>query len=222
MLLLASATARAAAPSPAPSAAPPLTVLYLNATRLDFYYNRFLIEGDGNVRLRTSDGFTVTGDAFSMDLKLNRFMVAGHVTLHDSTGTVSGAAISDFLDFRRIYFVPVTGEPDRWTFLDGDLAHPVKGRVMPDDAFYFPQRRRASEHHRDRCDRRHQDLRPLRQRPHLLSQRRRAAGHIRRQLLVQPVFRAEHALGRQRRSHLDDGRQPQRAHRPSPALRSDL
>ena len=138
MLLLASATARAAAPSPAPSAAPPHTVLYLNATRLDFYYNRFLIEGDGNVRLRTSDGFTVTGDSFTMDLKLNRFMVAGHVTLHDSTGTVSGAAISDFLDFQRIYFVPVTSEPDRWTFLDGDLAHPVKGRVMPDDAFYFP------------------------------------------------------------------------------------
>jgi len=96
------------------------------------------MEADGNVRLRTSDGFTVSGDAFSMDLKLNRFMVAGHVTLHDATGTVSGAAISDFLNFRRIYFVPVTTEPDRWTFLDGDLAHPVKGRVMPDDAFYFP------------------------------------------------------------------------------------
>jgi hypothetical protein len=138
MLLLACAAGRAAAPTPAPTAAPPHTILYLKATRLDFYYNRFLIEGDGNVRLRTSDGFTVTGDAFSMDLKLNRFMVAGHVTLHDASGTVSGAAISDFLDFKRIYFVPVTGEPDRWTFIDGDLAHPVKGRVMPDDAFYFP------------------------------------------------------------------------------------
>ena len=110
----------------------------MNATRLDFYYNRFLIEGDGNVRIRTSDGFTVTGDTFSMDLKLNRFMVAGHVVLHDATGTVSGAAIADFLDFRRIYFVPVTSEPDRWTFLDGDLVHPVKGREMPGDAFYFP------------------------------------------------------------------------------------
>lgn len=114
-------------------------MLYLDATKLDFYYNQFLIEGDGNVRLRTSDGFTVTGDAFTMDLKLNRFMVAGHVTLHDATGTVQGAAISDFLDFRRIYFVPVTSAPDRWTFLDGDLAHPAKGREMPGDAFYFPQ-----------------------------------------------------------------------------------
>jgi hypothetical protein len=126
------------APSPQPSASPPRTILYLTAKRIDFYYDRFLLEADGNIHLRTSDGFTVTGDAFSMDLKLNRFMVAGHVTLHDASGTVSGAAISDFLDFERIYFVPVTTEPDRWTFLDGDLAHPAKGRVMPDDAFYFP------------------------------------------------------------------------------------
>jgi hypothetical protein len=130
MLLLASAAARAQST--------PITLLYLNAKSINFYYDRFLLEADGNVRLRTSDGFTVTGDAFSMDLKLNRFMVAGHVTLHDSSGTVSGAAISDFLDFKRIYFVPVTSEPDRWTFLNGDLAHPAKGRVMPGDVFYFP------------------------------------------------------------------------------------
>jgi hypothetical protein len=138
--ILACSAVRAAtpAPSPQPSAAPPRSVLYLTAKRIDFYYDRWLLEADGNVRLRTSDGFTVTGDAFSMDLKLNRFLVAGHVTLHDASGTVSGAAISDFLDFSRIYFVPVTTEPDRWTFLNGDLAHPVKGRVMPDDAFYFP------------------------------------------------------------------------------------
>ncbi|MGA9945039.1 MAG: hypothetical protein WBP75_08365 [Candidatus Cybelea sp.] len=146
ILSFACGAARAATPSPAPSVAPTpqstpepaKSLLYLSAKRLDFFYNRFLIEGDGEVRVRTSDGFTVTGDSFSMDLKLNRFMVAGNVTLHDATGTVSGAAISDFLDFRRIYFVPVTSEPDRWTFLNGDLVHPVKGRVMPGDAFYFP------------------------------------------------------------------------------------
>ncbi len=138
VILACGASAAASAPAPTPTPQPPRTVLYLSATRIDFYYDRFLLEADGKVRLRTSDGFTITGDAFSMDLKLNRFMVAGNVTLHDATGTVSGAAISDFLDFRRIYFVPVTTEPDRWTFLDGDLAHPVKGRVMPGDAFYFP------------------------------------------------------------------------------------
>ncbi|MGA8473614.1 MAG: hypothetical protein WB681_00975 [Candidatus Cybelea sp.] len=140
MLFLACRGTRAATPQPTatPSPAPPRTILYLSAKRIDFYYDRFLVEADGNVRLRTSDGFTVTGDAFSMDLKLNRFLVAGHVTLHDATGQASGAAISDFLDFSRIYFVPVTTEPDRWTFLDGDLVHPAKGREMPGDAFYFP------------------------------------------------------------------------------------
>ncbi len=138
-LFLASTAVGAAAPT---NPEPPQTVLHLSATHLNFYYNRFLIEGDGNIRVRTSDGFTVTGDAFSMDLKLNRFMVAGHVTLHDATGTISAAAISDFLDFRRIYFVPVTSEPDRWTFIDGDLAHPAKGREMPGDAFYLS----VSEH----------------------------------------------------------------------------
>jgi hypothetical protein len=124
--------------SAARAADPPHTLLYIKADHIAFYYDRFLLEADGHVRLRTSDGFNVTGDAFSMDLKLNRFLVAGNVTLHDSSGTISGAAISDFLDFQRIYLVPVTSEPDRWTFLNGDLAHPQKGRVMPDDAFYFP------------------------------------------------------------------------------------
>ncbi len=132
------ANAATPAPSPSPASPAPRTILRLTADRIDFYYDRFLLEADGNVRLQTSDGFTVSGDSFTMDLKLNRFMVAGHVTLRDSSGTVSGAAISDYLDFRRIYFVPLTTEPDRWTFLDGDLAHPVKGRVMPGDTFYFP------------------------------------------------------------------------------------
>lgn len=128
----------APAPQASETPAPPQTLLYLSAKRVEFYYDRFLIEADGNVQVKTSDGFTVTGDTFSMDLKLNRFLVAGNVTLHDASGTVSGAAISDFLDFQRIYFVPVTSEPDRWTFLNGDLAHPAKGREMPGDAFYFP------------------------------------------------------------------------------------
>jgi hypothetical protein len=115
------------------------TTMQLSASHISFYYDQFLVEADGNVRITTTDGFTVTGDAFSMDLKLNRFLVAGHVTLQYGTQRVSGAAISDFLDFNRIYFVPVTTEPDRWTFLNGDLMHPVKGRVMPGDTFAFPQ-----------------------------------------------------------------------------------
>jgi hypothetical protein len=114
------------------------TMMQLSASHIAFYNDQFEVEADGNVRVTTNDGFTVTGDAFSMDLKLNRFLVAGHVTLQYGNERVSGAAISDFLDFNRIYFVPVTSEPDRWTFLNGDLTHPVKGRIMPGDVFAFP------------------------------------------------------------------------------------
>jgi hypothetical protein len=114
------------------------TLVRLHADHIAFYYDRFLIEADGHVRIETSDGFSVSGDAFSMDLKLNRFLIAGHVSLKTKTDTVNGAAVSDFLDFNRLYFVPVTSEPDRWTFLNDDLAHPVKGRIMPGDVFYFP------------------------------------------------------------------------------------
>jgi len=121
---------------PADAAEPVL--VRLSADRVQFYYDRFLVEADGNVRVQASNGLVATGDAFSMDLKLNRYVLAGHVTLRTSSGSASGAAIADFLDFDRIYFVPVTSEPDRWTFLNGDLAHPVKGRIMPGDVFYFP------------------------------------------------------------------------------------
>jgi hypothetical protein len=114
------------------------TLVRLHADHIAFYYDRFLVEADGHVRVETSDGFSVTGDAFSMDLKLNRFLVAGHVTMTTKSDTVRGAAVADFLDFNRLYVVPVTSEPDRWTFLNNDLQHPAKGRIMPGDTFYFP------------------------------------------------------------------------------------
>ncbi len=125
-------------PSPTESATPAPTIVRLTADHIEFYYDRFLIEADGHVRLDSSDGLVATGDAFSMDLKLNRFLLAGHLSLSLRGQTINGAAISDFLDFNRMYFVPVTTGPDRWTFLNGDLAHPAKGRMMPGDAFYFP------------------------------------------------------------------------------------
>lgn len=114
------------------------TIVRLTADHIAFYYDTFLIEADGNVRVRTSDGFSASGDAFSMDLKLNRFLLAGHVSLEARGEHAAGAALSDFLDFNRIYFIPVSTQPDRWTFLNGDLVHPVKGRIMPGDTFAFP------------------------------------------------------------------------------------
>ncbi|HEU5480661.1 MAG TPA: hypothetical protein VFU90_12535, partial [Candidatus Tumulicola sp.] len=67
------------------------TIVRLTADRIDFYYDRFLIEADGHVRLQTSDGFSAEGDAFSMDLKLNRYLLAGNVTLRANGQQASGA-----------------------------------------------------------------------------------------------------------------------------------
>ncbi|MDE2482131.1 MAG: hypothetical protein KGN02_08070 [bacterium] len=130
-LVLALSCARAEA------AAPPTTIR-LHADRIAFYYDRYLIEADGHVRVTTSDGTTLTGDTFSMDLKLNRFLIASNVTLRSAGGNLSGAAIADFLAFKRVYFVPVLEKPDRWTYENGDFEHPIKGRQMPGDTFYFP------------------------------------------------------------------------------------
>jgi hypothetical protein len=130
------------APSPAPLAsatpAPPRTVVSLRADHIDFYYDRYLIEASGHVQVQTSNGMTINGDAFSMDLRLNRFLVASHVHLRSAGGNLDGAAIADFLAFDRIYFVPVISKPDRWTYENGDFAQPLKGRQMPGDVFYFP------------------------------------------------------------------------------------
>jgi hypothetical protein len=132
-------------PTPTPSSNPGPTIVRLSADRVQFFYDRFLVEADGNVRVRTSDGMTMSGDAFSMDLKLNRFLLAGHVHMQNPSGAQDGAAVADFLEFDRVYFVPLTREtqsatgiPDRWTFVGGDFAHPAKGREMPGDTFYFP------------------------------------------------------------------------------------
>jgi hypothetical protein len=120
-----------------------MTLIHLQADSVTFYYDRFLVEADGHVRLTASDGTSMTGDAFSMDLKLNRFMLAGHVHMQDSQGAQDGAALADFIAQSRVYFVPITSEPDRWTFLNGDFAHPAKGREMPGDTFFFPDLSRA-------------------------------------------------------------------------------
>jgi hypothetical protein len=123
------------APRAAAAAAGPIR---LQADRIRFYYDRYLVEADGHVRVRLANGVTMTGDTFSMDLKLNRFLIASHVHLRSAHGNLDGAAIADFLDFDRIYFVPVISEPDRWTYENDDFTKPLKGRIMPGDVFYFP------------------------------------------------------------------------------------
>ena len=93
---------------------------------------------DGNVDARLGDGTHITGNTFAMDLRLNRFVIAGNVTVTAAGVTQHGAAFSEFFDFDRAYFIPITSEPDRWTFASGDYAHPLLGREMPGDTFFLP------------------------------------------------------------------------------------
>jgi len=136
----------AVTPAPAGGAASPvaapagrrLAAFGLFADRIAFYSNRFIIGADGHVAVTLGDGTRVTGNTFAMDLRLNRFVVAGNVTVRANGREIAGAAFADYLDFDRAYFVPVVTEPDRWTFAAGDYAHPLLGREMPGDTFFLP------------------------------------------------------------------------------------
>jgi hypothetical protein len=112
--------------------------LSLSADSVRFYGDRFLLEADGNVRVQLDHRYTIVGHTFSMDLRLNRFVVAGNVRVMGPDTDLQGAGFGDFIDTRRIYFVPLLDQPDRWTFENMDFAHPFKGREMPGDPFFLP------------------------------------------------------------------------------------
>ncbi|MDQ2817087.1 MAG: hypothetical protein M3T49_02590 [Candidatus Eremiobacteraeota bacterium] len=112
-------------------------VISLSAQRIEYFSDAATIQARGGVKVALAGAVTMEGDAFSMDIALRRFVVAGHVRLSGPWGTYRGAAAADFLAFRRVYFVPLEPQADRWTFKDGDFAHPEKGRIMPGDAFFL-------------------------------------------------------------------------------------
>jgi hypothetical protein len=124
--------------TPTPFTGRRLAALSIVAQHVAFYSNRFIVGADGDVAVTLGDGTKITGNTFSMDLRLNRFVIAGNVTLTAGATVVHGAAFSEFLDFDRGYFLPLIEEPDRWTYTQGDYAHPLLGRVMPGDAFFLP------------------------------------------------------------------------------------
>ncbi len=140
------------APSPVATVAPPITAtaspatgrrlaaFRLKADSIVFYSNRFVVGADGNVRVTLGDGTRLSGDTFFMDLRLNRFVIAGDVRLivKGDERPIEGAAFAEYFDFDRAYFAPVSPEPDRWTFAAGDYAHPLLGRLMPGDTFFLP------------------------------------------------------------------------------------
>ncbi len=110
----------------------------LNATSVRYFSNRFIVTADGNVRARLSDGTVITGSTFAMDLKLNRFVIAGGVHVVGPGIDERGAAWSGYPDLDESFFLPAFDRPDRWTLFGSDYAHPQKGRVQPGDAFFLP------------------------------------------------------------------------------------
>ncbi len=127
-----------------------------------------------------------------MDLKSNRFMVAGGVHVVHGTYSYDGAAFSEYIDYKRAYFLPITTEPDRWTFLDEDYSKPVPGRVMPGDAFAFPDT--AGEHAfvlAKQAQNHSEDGRRFQTGAHLHVRRVYADAGILRELFAQSVLRRE-------------------------------
>jgi len=136
-VLIALTSALVASATSLASATPP-TSLDVTAKAVDFYYNRFIVTADGNVRVRLSDGTVVTGQTFTMDLKLNRYLVAGDVHLDGPTIHEAGAAFAGYPDLDRSYFLPATGTPSRVTFFGANWTDRHADREQPGDAFYFP------------------------------------------------------------------------------------
>ncbi len=118
--------------------AEPTRSIELHADVVDYYSNRFILTADGNVRAQLSDGTVITGNTFSMDLKLNRFLIAGDVHLDGPHVHQVGAAFAGYPDIDRNYFLEEGDTPDRWTYFGQDFTDTHKGRQQPGDAFYFP------------------------------------------------------------------------------------
>jgi hypothetical protein len=129
-------------PLPARSDQQPLPIghapLLLHAARVQYYSDAAIVQAHDGVRATLPDGASVEGDTATVDLRLQRITVAGHVRLHTPAGDYEGAGFAYFFAFHRAYFVPLVPAADRWTFLNDQWSSPEKGREMPGDAFALP------------------------------------------------------------------------------------
>lgn len=119
------------------ASAEPTKSIELNADVVRYYSNRFVVTADGHVRAQLSDGTVVSGETFSMDLKANRYLIAGNVHLDGAHAHETGAAFAGFPDLDRNYLLTADPVPDRWTYFGLDFTDPHKGRQQPGDAFDF-------------------------------------------------------------------------------------
>jgi hypothetical protein len=119
------------------ASAEPTKSIELRADNVSYYSDRFVVTADGHVRAQLSDGTVVSGETFSMDLKANRYLIAGNVHLDGPRAHETGAAFAGFADLDRNYLLTADPVPDRWTYFGLDFAKPYKGRQQPGDAFDF-------------------------------------------------------------------------------------
>jgi hypothetical protein len=124
--------------APAIASATPTASIELRANAIDYYSNRFILTADGNVRAQLSDGTVISGETFSVDLKLNRYLIAGNVHIDGRTVHQTAAAVAGFPDLDRTYVLTLGPTPDRWTYFGADYTDPHPGRQQPADAFNFP------------------------------------------------------------------------------------
>jgi hypothetical protein len=132
-----------ATPLPSASATPQPDVqlqrMHLHADRIDYDGDRYLLVARGHVQLSIAGGFQASARYFTMDVKADRYLLAGHVRISGPNVTLEGAALANFLEFGRVYFLPSAATPDRVTFLGENFSDPVSGREMPGDAFTLPE-----------------------------------------------------------------------------------
>jgi len=110
----------------------------LSAERVAFYTNTFILQGSGNVRVDIGADRQISADFFSMDVRGNRFIVAGNVRLRGPNVDDSFAAFSVDLEARRSYAIVANSAFERWSFSENDFVHPQRDQQAPPDAFELP------------------------------------------------------------------------------------
>ncbi len=125
------------------SAAEPVSklpqTLHLHAAQVIYDADHFTIVARGQVELELPRGVKATARYFSMDLKANRYLLAGHVHLEGPNLKLDAAGVANFLEFQRVYVLASDHVPDHITYLDETFSQAIAGREMPGDAFALPE-----------------------------------------------------------------------------------
>jgi hypothetical protein len=110
----------------------------LSANRVAFYTNTFILQGRGNVQVDIGSERHISADFFSMDVRENRFVVAGNVHLFGPDVDESFAAFSVDLVAKRAYAIVTNGSLEHLSFNDNDFVHALRDTQAPPGTFDLP------------------------------------------------------------------------------------